>query len=187
LDLIQTSARLFPVGRLDYESEGLVFLTNDGEMAHRLTHPRFKHWRTYLVVVEGEPTPDQIERLRQGVELEDGVTAPARVKLLTKTPSDLEWLSLGLGPGQSLLEVRIHEGRTRQVRRMMEAMGLPVLRLVRLGIGTLKLGRLPAGKSRPLRPGEVRALLSATGISTIQPAGARRGRRPTRHNRRTRR
>ncbi|MBC7225541.1 MAG: rRNA pseudouridine synthase, partial [Anaerolineae bacterium] len=157
--------------------EGLVFLTNDGELANRLMHPRYGHWREYWVLVEGHPSPQQVERLRTGVLLEDGPTAPARVRVLPPDAEEVVDLLGPVGPGQAVVSVKIREGRKRQVRRMMDAVGLPVLRLVRVGLGPLRLGRLPAGAWRPVRPGELRALLFHAGLAGPRPDRSRQGRR----------
>ena len=143
--LVPAEPRVFPVGRLDVETEGLLILTNDGPLAHRLTHPRFGIEKEYLAEVTGSPRPAALRALRQGVELDDGPTAPARVSLV----------------GPALLRVTIHEGRNRQVRRMCEAVGHPVVRLVRTRIGPITDRRLPPGRWRPLTPGEVRSLAEA--------------------------
>jgi 23S rRNA pseudouridine2605 synthase len=138
--------RLYPVGRLDADTTGLILLTNDGELANRLTHPRFEVSRTYRAEVRGGPVPPAALRaLREGVELDDGRTAPARVRQLR--------------PG--VLELVLHEGRKRQVRRMCEAVGHPVVRLERVAFGPLSLGDLPPGAARRLRDDEVRALREA--------------------------
>jgi 23S rRNA pseudouridine2605 synthase len=127
--------RLYPVGRLDIDSTGLILLTNDGELANRLTHPRFEIPKTYLAEVERGPVGERaIRRLRAGLTLDDGPTAPARVRRL--------------GPGT--LELTIHEGRNRQVRRMCEAVGHPVVSLQRTAFGPLELGNLAAGRWRLL-------------------------------------
>ena len=128
---------MYPVGRLDMDSEGLIIVTNDGELTHRLTHPSYGVPKEYLVQVEGEPSPGAVRRLREGVELEDGPTAPARVAVVAP----------------SLLRMVIHEGRNRQIRRMCEAVGHPVVRLVRTRIGPLAdpspdAGLLPAAHLR---------------------------------------
>ena len=146
VEAVPAEPRVFPVGRLDVDSEGLLLLTNDGELTHRLTHPSFGVDKEYLVSVTGRPSRAALRRLREGVELDDGPTAPARV-------ADLE-------PG--LLRITIHEGRNRQVRRMCEAVGHPVTRLVRRRIGPISDDRLPPGSWRPLTPEEVRALAVAT-------------------------
>jgi 23S rRNA pseudouridine2605 synthase len=140
--LVPAEPRVYPVGRLDADTEGLLVLTNDGELAHRLTHPSFGVDKEYLADVTGTPSRGALRRLREGVELEDGPTAPARVSLV----------------GDHTLRITIHEGRNRQVRRMCEAVGHPVRRLVRVRIGPLADRRLPPGESRPLTQAEVRAL-----------------------------
>jgi 23S rRNA pseudouridine2605 synthase len=142
VDLVPAEPRVFPVGRLDQDSEGLLLLTNDGELTHRLTHPSFGVEKEYLAEVEGEPSRGALRRLREGVELEDGVTAPAKVSAVAP----------------NLLRITIHEGRNRQVRRMCEAVGHPVVRLVRSRIGTLTDRVLKPGQWRELLPAEVREL-----------------------------
>jgi len=142
-DMIADERRLYPVGRLDADSTGLILLTNDGELANRLTHPRFEVPKTYRATLGGRPISDRALRaLREGVRLEDGLTAPARVKRLAAHQ----------------LELTIHEGRKRQVRRMCEAVGHPVQALVRVRFGSLALGELGVGRSRRLSPAEVQAL-----------------------------
>jgi 23S rRNA pseudouridine2605 synthase len=145
LDLVPPEPRVFPVGRLDAATEGLLLLTNDGDLAHRLTHPSFGVEKEYLVEVDRPPTRGELRRLREGVELEDGRTAPARVTLV---------------PPRAV-RLAIHEGRNRQVRRMLDAVGHPVLRLVRTRIGPLTDRRLRPGEWRPLTPAEVRSLEEA--------------------------
>ncbi len=142
VSLVPSDPRVFPVGRLDADTEGLLLLTNDGDLAHRLTHPSFGVDKEYLAHVRGRPSRRALRRLREGVELDDGITAPAQVSELS--------------PG--LLRVTIHEGRNRQVRRMCEAVGHPVERLVRVRIGPLVDRSLKPGAWRPLAPDEVRAL-----------------------------
>jgi 23S rRNA pseudouridine2605 synthase len=149
VELVPASPRVFPVGRLDYDSEGLLLLTNDGDLAQLLTHPRYGVDKTYLAEVEGVPTPATLRRLREGVELDDGRTAPARAHLVQP------------GPETSAIEVVIHEGRNRQVRRMCEAVGHPVRRLVRTNIATLRDPDLGPGAWRDLTPAEIRALYEA--------------------------
>jgi 23S rRNA pseudouridine2605 synthase len=144
-ELVPPQPRVYPVGRLDAATEGLLLLTNDGHLAYRLTHPSFGVDKEYLVHVEGEPGQAAVRRLRRGVPLEDGPTAPARVSLIA--------------PG--VLRVTIHEGRNRQVRRMAQAVGHPVLRLVRTRIGPLRTGSLRPGEWRPLTAEEVRSLEQA--------------------------
>ena len=143
--LVPDGARVYPVGRLDLDSEGLIIVTNDGELTHRLTHPSFGVAKEYLVQVEGEPTPAEVRRLREGVELEDGPTAPARVAVVAPT----------------LLRMVIHEGRNRQIRRMCETVGHPVVRLVRTRIGPVADPSLGPGSYRPLSFDEVRSLAAA--------------------------
>lgn len=145
VQLVPAEPRVFPVGRLDTDTEGLLLLTNDGDLAHRLTHPSFGVDKEYLAEVEGTPTPAELRRLREGVELEDGRTAPAKASLVAA----------------SALRLVIHEGRNRQVRRMCEAVGHPVTRLVRTRIGPLADRRLRPGQWRVLEPSEVRALAGA--------------------------
>jgi len=143
--LVPAEPRVFPVGRLDMDSEGLIVLTNDGELTHRLTHPSYGVPKEYLVQVEGEPSAGDVRALREGVELEDGTTAPARVSVVAPT----------------LLRMVIHEGRNRQIRRMCDAVGHPVTRLVRTRIGPLTDPSLPPGSYRPLTFDEVRGLAAA--------------------------
>jgi 23S rRNA pseudouridine2605 synthase len=145
--LVPPQPRVHPVGRLDTDSEGLLLLTNDGELTFRLTHPRFGVEKEYLVVVQGTPARGALRQLREGVTLVDGRTAPARVALVAP----------------DALRVTIHEGRNRQVRRMCEAVGHPVRRLVRTRIGPLRVGSLAPGAWRELTAPEVRALERAAG------------------------
>ncbi len=145
VELVPPEPRVFPVGRLDADTEGLLLLTNDGDLAHRLTHPSFGVEKEYLAQVEGTPTPAALRRLREGVELEDGRTAAAKATLVA--------------PG--VIGLVIHEGRNRQVRRMCEAVGHPVRRLVRTRIGPLAERRLKPGEWRSLDLDEVRALEAA--------------------------
>lgn len=137
--------RLYPVGRLDYDTEGLLLLTNDGELAYRLTHPRFHVPKTYLAEVEGVPDAEDLARLAAGVPLEDGLTAPARARLRRPGPP-------------ALIELTIHEGKNRQVRRMCAAVGHPVRRLKRIRFAFLETQGLLPGKYRYLKAGEVRRL-----------------------------
>jgi 23S rRNA pseudouridine2605 synthase len=145
ISLVPESPRVFPVGRLDMDSEGLLILTNDGLLTHRLTHPSFGVPKEYLVHVDGAPTPGEIARLRNGVELEDGLTAPAQVAVVSP----------------ELVRIVIHEGRNRQVRRMCEAVGHPVRRLVRTRIGPIADPALRPGSWRKLSFDEVRSLAAA--------------------------
>lgn len=145
IDIVPSEPRVFPVGRLDLDSEGLILLTNDGAMAHRLTHPSFGIEKEYLVHVEGLPSRASLRQLRQGIELEDGVTAPAQAVIVA--------------PG--MLKVTIHEGRNRQIRRMCEAIGHPVRRLVRTRIGPITDSRLGPGSWRTLTQSETLELQRA--------------------------
>ena len=149
VDLVPSEPRVFPVGRLDYDSEGLLVLTNDGELTQLLTHPKHGVAKAYLAEVVGVPTAGEVRKLREGVELDDGITAPAKVAVVAKHDDG------------AALELVIHEGRNRQVRRMCEAIGHPVTRLVRTRIGPLSDARLAPGDWRPLRADEVRALYAA--------------------------
>ena len=142
VDLVPAEPRVYPVGRLDADTEGLLLLTNDGDLAHRLTHPSFGVDKEYLAGVAGTPSRGAVRRLREGVELDDGPTAPAKVSLID----------------EHTLRITIHEGRNRQVRRMCEAVGHPVRRLVRVRIGPLADRRLAPGAWRPLTQAEVRDL-----------------------------
>ena len=147
VSLVKVAERVYPVGRLDADTTGLILLTNDGDLAHRLTHPSFEVDKTYRAVVRSGPVREQALRaLRAGVELEDGITAPARV---TRVKPDT-------------LEITIHEGRKRQVKRMCEEVGHPVLSLTRIRFGPLQLGTLAVGKYRRLSAQEV-SLLRAAG------------------------
>jgi len=144
--LVPQTERLYPVGRLDIDTTGLILLTNEGDLAHRLTHPSFEVEKTYRAVVGGRPVRDpELDTLRGGVELDDGWTAPARVQRISA----------------DTIEITIHEGRKRQIKRMCEAVGHPVKRLERVGFGPLLLGDLPRGRWRRLTDAEVDALMRA--------------------------
>ena len=145
LDLVPPEPRVFPVGRLDADTEGLLILTNDGDLAYRLAHPSFGVEKEYLAEVEGTPTPGELRRLRAGIRLDDGMTAPAKASLVQ----------------DRAIRLTIHEGRNRQVRRMCAAIGHPVTRLVRIRIGPLADRRLKPGEWRVLDIEEVRALEAA--------------------------
>ncbi len=154
IELVPADPRVFPVGRLDADSEGLLLLTNDGDLAQRLAHPSYGVEKEYVVETAGVPTPGALRRLRQGVTLDDGPTAPARVGVVA--------------PG--VLRIVVHEGRNRQVRRMCEAVGFPVRRLVRTRIGPLSDHRLAPGQWRVLAPDEVRALAAGAAPRPPWPA-----------------
>jgi 23S rRNA pseudouridine2605 synthase len=148
VDLVGHEARVVPVGRLDIDTSGALLLTNDGDLAHRLAHPRYSVEKTYVADVEGAVTPAAVAALAAGVELEDGITAPARARQL----------------GRSRLELVLHEGRNRQVRRMCEALGLPVARLRRTGYAGLDVRGLEPGAWRALCRDEVEALRRLVGL-----------------------
>ena len=152
LDLVELPTRVWPAGRLDVDSEGVLILTNDGELSYRLTHPSFEVPKTYVVEIGGGIGERDLRALARGIELEDGRTGPAKVAVLERSR------------GSTLVEITISEGRHRQVRRMFDAVGHRVLRLVRTGIGPLKLGHLKPGSVRKLSPAEVRTLYRATGL-----------------------
>jgi 23S rRNA pseudouridine2605 synthase len=144
--------RVFPVGRLDYNTMGLLLLTNDGALAMRLTHPRFGVKKLYQVKLSACPTAEDFTHLRKGIRLDDGVTTPARVRVIEKLKKNA-WI-----------EIEVHEGRKREVRRMFEALGYFVEKLIRIRFGPIVLGALPPGKLRPLSQVEVRSLKRATGL-----------------------
>ena len=148
VDLVGGDIRVVPVGRLDRDTTGVLLLTNDGPLAHRLAHPRYGVEKTYVAEVEGEPGDAVIGALAEGIELDDGPTAPARVQRL----------------GPSRLELVLHEGRNRQVRRMLEAVGHPVVKLRRARYAGLGPGRLRPGEWRDLTPGEVARLRRLVGL-----------------------
>jgi 23S rRNA pseudouridine2605 synthase len=157
--LVPDDPRVFPVGRLDADTEGLLLLTNDGDLAQRIAHPSHGVDKEYLVEVKGIPARGALRKLRDGVELDDGRTAPARVAQVD----------------DRTLRIVIHEGRNRQVRRMCEAVGHPVRRLVRTRIGPLADRSLPPGTWRQLTPAEVRELERATaGPADSAATGSRR-------------
>ena len=149
---LPAGARVFPVGRLDQDSEGLLILTNDGELANRLTHPRYGVEKEYLAEVDGTPTPKLLSRLKAGVELGDGPAKVLGVRVASRSGE------------RAALRVVMGEGRKREVRRLLEAVGLPVVRLVRLRQGPLRLQGLGPGEVRPLTPKEVRELYLAAGL-----------------------
>jgi 23S rRNA pseudouridine2605 synthase len=144
--------RLFHVGRLDYDTEGLMLLTNDGELAHRLAHPSYEVAKTYLADVPGSVPRDLGRRLATGVELEDGVAVADKFRVIEQAG------------GRALVEVTLHEGRNRIVRRMLAAVGHPVSRLVRISVGPIKLGNLPPGDTRDLTTKEIGELYAAVGL-----------------------
>ena len=148
VDLVAHESRVVPVGRLDADTTGALVLTNDGPLAHRLAHPRYEVEKVYEAEVEGEPADEALRRLREGVDLDDGRTAPARVRRL----------------GPSRVELALHEGRKHQVKRMLAAVGHPVVRLHRVGYAGLGVRDLSPGTSRELTPAEVAALHDLVGL-----------------------
>jgi pseudouridine synthase len=152
----------YPVGRLDYDSEGLLILTNDGALAERLSHPRYGVPRTYEAKVEGVPDDRDLDRLRRGIVVDERRTRPARVHLLRSTPAKR-------GP-QSVIEITIHEGRNRQVRKMCDAIAHPIVALRRIRFGPIADARLAPGAIRDLRPEELRALRAAVEAPVFRPA-----------------
>ena len=152
-DLVTGHAeRLFHVGRLDAETEGLLLMTNDGELANRLAHPSYGVPKTYLATVDGRVKGLLAQRLRSGVELEDGVVKVDSYKVVDVSPT------------QSMVEVVLHEGRNHVVRRMFEAVGHPVIRLLRTQVGPIRLGNLPPGRTRVLGREELGSLMAAVGL-----------------------
>lgn len=144
--------RVFPVGRLDKDTEGLLLLTNDGELANRLTHPRHGIEKEYLAEVEGSPTPRRLSRVVRGVTLDDGPARAVKARAVVRSG------------GRAAVRVVMAEGRKREVRRLLAAVGLRVARLVRVRVGPLRLGKLRPGEVRQLAPEEVRALYRAAGL-----------------------
>jgi 23S rRNA pseudouridine2605 synthase len=144
--------RVFPVGRLDRDTEGLLLLTNDGELANRLTHPRYGVEKEYLAEVEGTPSPRHVGRVRSGVELDDGPARAASARIVAASG------------GRGALRIVMTEGRKREVRRLLAAVGLPVTRLVRLRVGPVTLGQMPPGGIRELSAEEVATLAKVTGM-----------------------
>jgi 23S rRNA pseudouridine2605 synthase len=160
--------RLFPVGRLDYNTTGLLLLTNDGDFALRLTHPRFGVKKLYHVKLSSCPTPEDLAHLRVGIRLEDGMSAPARARVIEKLKKNA-WV-----------EIEVREGRKREVRRMFEALGFFVEKLMRVKVGSVSLGALPMGELRPLSRSEVVALKRDVGLLD---SGASSAKKPRRHAR----
>jgi len=146
------SERLFHIGRLDYDTEGLMLLTNDGELAHRLAHPSFEVAKTYLAEVTGPVPKDLGRRLQAGIELDDGVAAADRFRVIDRSGN------------RTLVEITLHEGRKHIVRRMLAATGHPVSRLVRTDVGPIRLGNLKPGASRDLTTREIGELYAAVGL-----------------------
>lgn len=189
------TGHLFPIGRLDLRSEGLILLTSDGEVTHRLTHPRFAHVKVYYVLVEKRPGEAELARLREGIELDDGTTAPAKVEVVEQLPAELK---LGSGPQRGVwLRFELTEGKKRQLRHMTAAIGLPTLRLIRWAIGPLALREMAPGSVRFLSRAEIQKLRQYAGLdadsviparknarSSARAAPAHGGRRGNRRNNR---
>lgn len=156
-DLVDIGSKpmLRPVGRLDADSEGLIFLSDDGDFLFKMTHPRYHVPKTYRATVQGVPSPDALDRLRRGIRLEDGLTAPAEGVRLLRGTQDRAGAE---GAGSAEVELTIYEGRNRQVRRMFAALGHTVTRLIRVSIGDVRLSGLAAGAWRHLTPKEIQAL-----------------------------
>lgn len=152
LDLVKTSNRVYPVGRLDKLSKGLILLTNDGDLANHLTHPRYHVPKVYQVLYMGNIRDGKIRQMEAGIELEEGKTKEAKVKIITQDEN------------KTLLEITLFEGRKRQIRRMAEKLHLHILSLKRVAIGPIKLGNLESGKSRKLTAEEISALKKSAGI-----------------------
>jgi 23S rRNA pseudouridine2605 synthase len=154
LGKLGSKQRVFPVGRLDYNSAGLLLLTNDGELARRLTHPRFGVKKVYRVKLSACPTAEEFALLRKGIRLEDGVSAPAHARVVEKLRKNA-WV-----------EIEIHEGRNREIRRIFEALGYFVEKLIRVRVGPISLGFLRPGEIRPVSQIEIKALKDAVGLSS---------------------
>lgn len=151
LDLVtDIKERVYPIGRLDYETSGLLLLTNDGDLTYKLTHPKHEVDKTYVARVKGKLTPDEIKMFKSGLKIEDYVTAPAKLKLIRYDEKT----------NVSLLEIKIHEGKNRQVRKMCKAINHPVLRLKRTAMGKIRIGECEIGKYRYLTEDEVKYLKS---------------------------
>lgn len=170
LDLLKdVKERVHPVGRLDMDTSGLLLLTSHGELTFRLTHPKFQVDKGYEAIVKGVPKPDDLKRLAHGVLIDDGITSPAKAELLKAN-------------GNALLSIIIHEGRKRQVRRMCEAIGYPVIALKRVSMGPIVLGSLKEGEYRNLKEEEVKCLLRLVGLEERDvlngDSNRRRSRRP---------
>lgn len=148
VDLIKTDERIFPIGRLDLDTEGLIVLTNDGELFNKVIHPKAEIYKEYIALVKGELKSNEINKLASGVQLEDGITLPARVKLIKTNKNRTE------------ISIAIREGRNRQVRRMFQAVDHPVIELTRVAVGRLNLGNLKVGEYRPLTKEELKYLQS---------------------------
>ncbi len=145
LDLINTNERIYPIGRLDYNTSGLLLLTDDGDLAYRLTHPKYQIYKTYEAVVKGNISRDSINKLKNGVLIDDYKTAPAKVELLSQNTV-------------STVQISIHEGRNRQVRKMFDSVGHPVIKLKRISFGNINLNGLNLGQWKYLTDDEIKFL-----------------------------
>lgn len=155
VSLIDTTARIYPVGRLDKDTHGLLILTNDGELTHKLTHPRYHVPKVYRLIIEGKVRPQQVEAFHKGVLLSDGITLPAQTQVLSEKE------------GKTTLLVTLHEGRNRQIRRMCETVGMQLLDLERISFGPLKLGNLAVGNYRKLTKEDIEKLRKAVEKQTM--------------------
>jgi 23S rRNA pseudouridine2605 synthase len=151
VDLVkeEIGTRIFPVGRLDYETEGLLLMTNDGDFTYKVTHPKFHTNKTYIAVINGGLTISDLNKLRKGIRVENYITSPAEVEILDAIA------------GKTAVQITIHEGKNRQVRKMFDALGYKVLSLKRIKIGELELGNLPSGRWRHLTAHEINCLIQA--------------------------
>jgi 23S rRNA pseudouridine2605 synthase len=147
LDLVKTSMRIYPVGRLDRQTSGLLILTNDGEFTNKLTHPKFEKDKTYKLTIKGKITNQQLNPLKNGVMLEDGMTAPAKCEIISSNSDE------------TIIEITIHEGKNRQIRRMCEALGIKLIELERVAIGQIRDTKLASGKFRELSNVELKTLI----------------------------
>lgn len=146
LDCVDVKERIYPVGRLDYDTSGLILLTNDGELTNKLTHPKHNIDKNYIAVVKGVPSDNDLQRFRNGINIDGRMTAPAQIKIINTNGKT------------STLDIKIHEGRNRQVRKMCEAINTPVIKLKRIAIGDIKLGELKIGEYRYLSDDEINYL-----------------------------
>lgn len=150
ISLIDTTQRIYPIGRLDKDTHGLIILTNDGEITHKLTHPRYHVPKVYRLIIAEKPTDRQVNLFQTGILLEDGITLPAEIQVASSSKQN------------TTLLVTLHEGRNRQIRRMCEAVGIDLLDLERISFGPIKLGSLPTGEYRKLSEKEIASLKKAT-------------------------
>lgn len=163
VDLVPLDERLYAAGRLDANSEGLLLLTNDGDLAHRVTHPRYEHEKEYLALVEGTPTEETLSRLQKGIWYDGDLLRVDSVKIVRHLDEDARRQGWDVAKrGETWLRFILHEGKKRQIRHLCGAVGHPVHRLIRVRIGPIKLGTLAVGKWRALREDEVRVLKQGT-------------------------